>query len=787
MSERLAIFTICSNNYMPTARAFLASVRRFHPAVDLFVCLVDHVLLIDGLYGCGEAEIVPLESLAIPDLPGFTFRYDVMELNTAAKPFMFLYLMESRGYGQVLYFDPDIELFAPLDAVLTPLQGGAAFVLTPHVLQPAEEAEAPNDLSFLRAGTYNLGFLGARHATETLEALRWWSRRLLHHCIDDQDAGLFVDQKFIDLLPGFASAVAILRDSALNVAYWNLTQRALEHSGAGWSVDGRPLVFFHYSGFDPQRPERLSKYARRFDGALPAALAALLGGYAGRLLALGHARWARAPYAYGRFASGTPIPKMVRRMFRERHPAWPSDPFETFEAQLHQPWPAGKSGSSSVVVTNLHAFLHAGSPALRSRMDITEVAGEHLLVDWFLRHAARELELDERLVQPTALRFGDRLPPLPGPQPGALDDGRDLSVIGALGDRGDAAELARAALAALRGAGLGADGCDVGAAPGQADQRVLPAPLGRVRLLSLEADRLAGVVAGAPRLLDGAAYTVAAPVWALAECPPAVLAGFDAVDEVWAPSRSAQLMLARALHKPVLHMPIPVQAGPVAERRRAEFGLPDERVLFFAAADAASLGCHNPAGAVEAFRRIVGERCARPRPGLVVRLAAAGPAEGAAEAVAGLRASVARDPDVFLVERPLSRADDDALLCLCNAVLSLHRAEAVGLLVARAMLLGRPVIATDYGATTDLVTPATGMPVERRLVAVPPGGHPFGDGQLWADPDLDHAAWLMARLVAEPERAARRVVAAREQVQRHSPSRVAARQRARLRELGLAR
>ena len=82
---------------MPTARAFLASARRCHPDADLFVCLVDHVLPIDGLYGSGEAEIVPLAALAVPDLPGFTFRYDVMELNTAAKPFMVLQLLERRG------------------------------------------------------------------------------------------------------------------------------------------------------------------------------------------------------------------------------------------------------------------------------------------------------------------------------------------------------------------------------------------------------------------------------------------------------------------------------------------------------------------------------------------------------------------------------------------------------------------------------------------------------------------------------------------------------------------
>ena len=72
-------------------------------------------------------------------------------------------------------------------------------------------------------------------------------------------------------------------------------------------------------------------------------------------------------------------------MFRERHAGWPSDPFVSFEAALDQPWPAGESGSASVVVTNLQAYLHAGSPVLRARVDIATPAGEHLLVDWFLK------------------------------------------------------------------------------------------------------------------------------------------------------------------------------------------------------------------------------------------------------------------------------------------------------------------------------------------------------------------------------------------------------------------
>ena len=123
----------------------------------------------------------------------------------------------------------------------------------------------------------------------------------------------------------------------------------------------------------------------------------------------------------------------------------------------------------------------------------------------------------------------------------------------------------------------------------------------------------------------------------------------------------------------------------------------------------------------------------------------------------------------------------------CDCLVSLHRSEGFGLLVAEAMLLGRPVIATDYGATTELVTPATGFAVDCRLIAVPPGAYPFAEGQIWADPDITHAAWLMQRVHADPAFSVAQIAAARALLaERHGLAPVAARQRARLRELGLS-
>jgi hypothetical protein len=327
--KRTAIFTICSNNYIAFARVLHRSVQHHHPEADFFLCLADTPLDTPDFYR-PEWTVVEASLLDIPDFRAFSFRYDIMEFNTAVKPFMFIHLLQEFGYDQVIYFDPDIQLFRPVSPVTDLLARGASFVFTPHLCSPSEGRQEPNDVTIMRAGVFNLGFLAVSRCEETAGVLQWWARRLRTQCINAQAEGLFVDQKFMNLVPGFAPRTAICRDTTLNVAYWNLGQRRLASEGQGWSVDGRPLTFFHFSGFNPAAPVRLSKHDPRFNGNLSEALGRLTSAYAQSLYSEGHRTHAQIPYAYGRYRSGSMITPDARRRFRElRH--WEGDPFENFE------------------------------------------------------------------------------------------------------------------------------------------------------------------------------------------------------------------------------------------------------------------------------------------------------------------------------------------------------------------------------------------------------------------------------------------------------------------------
>jgi len=334
MSVRdFAVFTICSNNYVPLAKVLLQSVGRHHPNATLYLCLADK-LLPDAAFYPPNCQVIAAEHLAIPDFPQFAFRYAVLEFSTAVKPFMIRYLLE-RGHDAVLYFDADIEVFAPLAGVLQSLENGASFVLTPHLLQPAEGDAFPDDVGIMQAGAYNLGFLGVGSVAEVPAIIDWWARRLRDQCVIDPGRGLFLDQRFIDLVPGFAEHVCILRYPSYNVAYWNLGQRNLLQQGDEWRIEGERLGFFHFSGFDCTEQNRLSRYTTAFRGDdISPPLRALLRHYAAKVLMNGYQEARCLSYGYGRFASGVPIPDRARRIFRTQYSRWSGDPFTHFTADV---------------------------------------------------------------------------------------------------------------------------------------------------------------------------------------------------------------------------------------------------------------------------------------------------------------------------------------------------------------------------------------------------------------------------------------------------------------------
>ena len=135
-------------------------------------------------------------------------------------------------------------------------------LLTPHLTGPLGDGKYPDERDILLSGTYNLGFLGVANTPNVHGLLDWWAERCEFLCVSDITHGMFVDQRWIDLAPGFADKVRVLRDPGWNVAYWNIKHRPLAGPPDAPTAGGRPVRFYHWSSFNPTRPHRRSRSTR---------------------------------------------------------------------------------------------------------------------------------------------------------------------------------------------------------------------------------------------------------------------------------------------------------------------------------------------------------------------------------------------------------------------------------------------------------------------------------------------------------------------------------------------
>ncbi|HYR29781.1 MAG TPA: hypothetical protein VEU30_15030, partial [Thermoanaerobaculia bacterium] len=290
----------------------MASLAAHHPEWDRFVLVAGG----GAEKMAGEPfETIALEALGLPDIAGRAFRYTVLELDTAVKPWLIGHLF-GRGYDRVVYLDPDVVVYsrlAELDRDDPPF-----VTLTPHLTAPVAEPPYFRERSILIAGAWNLGFIAVARDPQLDAFLEWWKGRLENECVVEPENGLFVDQKWIDLVPGLFDRVAPLRHDGYNVAYWNLRQRRVTRDGSGaFHVNGQPLRFMHFSGFNPKAPRFVSRHDPSLKVAATGDAAPLFDAYAAALLAAGFESFRHAPNAFSHFADGSKVPDSARVAYRQ--------------------------------------------------------------------------------------------------------------------------------------------------------------------------------------------------------------------------------------------------------------------------------------------------------------------------------------------------------------------------------------------------------------------------------------------------------------------------------------
>lgn len=204
-----------------------------------------------------------------------------------------------------------------------------------------------------------------------------------------------------------------------------------------------------------------------------------------------------------------------------------------------------------------------------------------------------------------------------------------------------------------------------------------------------------------------------------------------------------------------LHYPMHVDRSALEapESVREKYGLAqDDFVVFFNFSFMSSYFRKNPEAVVDAFKMAVGDK---DKVKLVFKTSGAKKAPELVERLKNKIESLGLTDKVVFVEQFLATNEMRSLINCCDVYMSLHRGEGFGLGMLEAMLLAKPVIATNYSGNVDFTRPECSLLVDYKMVK--PEQHDlevYKYVQLWADANVETAANHLKDLYDHPEKRA---------------------------------
>lgn len=312
-------FTSCSYSYLNRARVLASTLRRQHPDWVIWLIITDKEPTGFAFNLATEDfdRVLTTEDLYGEETEWWLFGHDIVEACTAVKGRASRRILERPDCEKLFYFDPDIAIINSITPVVELLEDWS-IVLTPHQTDPGPKecrrSIRDNEICSLSYGVYNLGFVAIRNDDEGRRFTLWWDDRLTDWCHDRRDIGLFVDQKWCNLVPCFFDKVKILRDPGYNVASWNLSHRVMDYDDRGNAlINGVLLRFFHFTKLGPEGDVMTQRYAK--DNI---EIYELWWWYRNQVMAMTDTRIPKGWWYYETFDNGVKIPKSVRVLYRDR-------------------------------------------------------------------------------------------------------------------------------------------------------------------------------------------------------------------------------------------------------------------------------------------------------------------------------------------------------------------------------------------------------------------------------------------------------------------------------------
>ena len=236
--------------------------------------------------------------------------------------------------------------------------------------------------------------------------------------------------------------------------------------------------------------------------------------------------------------------------------------------------------------------------------------------------------------------------------------------------------------------------------------------------------------------------------WELSDLPPEWQRGARFVDEVWSLSRFSADAIGRGIGRPVRVVVPPLHPRAAKSDGTAHFRAATgaEFVVLVVFNMASSFARKNPLAAIAAFKAAFGNDSS------VLLIVKASNGEVYPAGLTAMHEAIGGQDNIKLLPGTVSDQGLVDLISGADVVLSLHRSEGFGLVLARAMQFGRPIVATNWSGNLEFLSLQNACLVPAELVpAEDPQRTYHWPNTLWAEPSIGAAAEHMRRLRTDAE------------------------------------
>jgi len=256
--------TLFDRNYLFKGIAMLESLGRHCPQVTVFVLCMDDVTYdILGKLAYPHVERIRLPEVEDEALLGVKPGRGVAEYCWTLTSCICWHVFQTRAeVDRLTYLDADLFFYSPVQPLFDEI-GNASIAIVEHRFIPRLQHYAIN-------GRFNVEWVTFRRDEQGIACLSRWREQCIEWCFNRLEEGRMGDQKYLDEWPARYSSLCILQNPGAGVAPWNFASYDIQSGPHGITVDGAPLVFYHFHQLQMHRFGRFDYMANMYKVEKPA-------------------------------------------------------------------------------------------------------------------------------------------------------------------------------------------------------------------------------------------------------------------------------------------------------------------------------------------------------------------------------------------------------------------------------------------------------------------------------------------------------------------------------------